>query len=92
MRVVVTGGGGKSGSCAVAELTSYGHEVTVLDLAPAPATGRNPPPSLASTERTSTETGRLPRKAGSTWVSTATRESGYRGPAVRPPPIAAVRS
>ena len=38
MRVVVTGGGGKSGSCTVAELRSRGHEVTVLDL---PVVGRD---------------------------------------------------
>lgn len=37
MRVVVTGGGGKSGACTVAELSSHGHEVTVLDISPAPA-------------------------------------------------------
>jgi UDP-glucose 4-epimerase len=40
VRVVITGGGGKSGMCTVAELSSHGHEVTVVDIAPAPATLR----------------------------------------------------
>lgn len=36
MNVVVTGGGGRIGRSAVAELRARGHEVTVFDLAPPP--------------------------------------------------------